>query len=149
MTCVKHITANFVGKVSDWESRSSAIECWVCTVVEYGINWKWKWKFYLASPCEILPIFNVTLVVFIPNFTATHAITSTNNSPTNKFMENCYGFEYENGCSNKDRCGWWIGNKELVNASLRFLWQMSCYWISINNWDWILESHPYGHTWNN
>ena len=28
--------------------------------------------------CEICPISNTTLVVFIPNFTATHAITYTN-----------------------------------------------------------------------
>ena len=34
-------------------------------------------NFYLASPREILPIFNATLVVCIPDFTATHAITST------------------------------------------------------------------------
>ena len=47
-----------------------------------------KCKFHSASPHEILlifnvtpvvfiPIFNATLVVFIPNFTATHTITST------------------------------------------------------------------------
>ena len=29
---------------------------------------------------KFIPISNTTLVVFIPNFTATHAITSTNNS---------------------------------------------------------------------
>jgi len=32
---------------------------------------------YLKSPRETLHVFNVTLVVFIPNFTATHAITIT------------------------------------------------------------------------
>ena len=31
-----------------------------------------------ASPREICPISNTTLVVFIPHFTATHAITYTN-----------------------------------------------------------------------
>ena len=30
---------------------------------------------HLASPHEICPISNTTLMVFIPNFTATHAIT--------------------------------------------------------------------------
>ena len=35
-----------------------------------------------ASPCEILSIFNATIVVFIPNFTATHVITSTNHNLT-------------------------------------------------------------------
>jgi len=39
-------------------------------------------------PREILPIFNATLVVFIPNFTTTHAIASyyhlIKNSPTVK-----------------------------------------------------------------
>jgi len=63
--------------------------------LEYGINWEqhgnsseiWDkyhsccienlWKFHSASPREILPILNARFVVFIPNFTATHAITST------------------------------------------------------------------------
>jgi len=35
-------------------------------------------KFHSAFPHEIYPHFQTTLVVFIPNFTATHAITSTN-----------------------------------------------------------------------
>ena len=35
-------------------------------------------KFHSASPHEIVPIFNVTLMIFILNFTATRAITSTN-----------------------------------------------------------------------
>ena len=34
-----------------------------------------KGKFRSALPCEIVPISNTTLVVFISNFTATHAIT--------------------------------------------------------------------------
>ena len=34
-------------------------------------------KFHSASPREIYPHSNTTLVIFIPNFTATHAITST------------------------------------------------------------------------
>ena len=34
-------------------------------------------EFHLAFPREILPIFNAILMVFIPIFTATHAITST------------------------------------------------------------------------
>ena len=35
-------------------------------------------KFHLASPREI---YHTTLMVFIPNFTATHSITSTNTIP--------------------------------------------------------------------
>ena len=33
-----------------------------------------------GSPREICPISNTTLVIFIPNFTATHAITYTNHT---------------------------------------------------------------------
>ena len=50
--------------------------------VKLGINTTLaalKMKISLSfKPHEMLPIFNATLVVFIPNFTATHAITSAN-----------------------------------------------------------------------
>ena len=48
--------------------------------MKFGINTTLvalKMESHSASPREILPIFNATLVVFIPNLTATHAITST------------------------------------------------------------------------
>ena len=59
-------------------------------VSEYGINMKWHGyrsenlatlvvlemgNFTGLQPHEIFPISNTTLVVFIPNFTATHDIT--------------------------------------------------------------------------
>ena len=55
------------------------IQVCMCTIVLYinRKNWDFPAKKYhqisfkAASPREILPIFNATLVVFIPNFTAT------------------------------------------------------------------------------
>ena len=58
---------------------------------EYGINSELAWvavKFGINTTSVVLemgivkfiPISNTTLVVFIPNFTATHAITSTYSS---------------------------------------------------------------------
>ena len=58
---------------------------------EYGINWGIAVKFEINTTSVVvemvnftrlrlvnfIPISNTTLVVFIPNFTATHAITST------------------------------------------------------------------------
>ena len=42
----------------------------------------------ISLPCEICPISNTTLMVFIPNFTATHAITYTNSTGSVQYFHN-------------------------------------------------------------
>ena len=73
MTACMVLTGNSMGSSEIWDKYHS------CCIG--------NGKFHLASPREIyphfrlvkfIPISNTTRVVFIPNFTATHAITSTN-----------------------------------------------------------------------
>ena len=35
--------------------------------LKFRLLLQWKWKFHSTLPCEILPIFNATLMVFIPS----------------------------------------------------------------------------------
>ena len=72
---------------------STKVKSMVLTWNSMGIAVKIRDKCYSccighsASPREICPISNTTLMIFIPNFTATHAITYVYLSYSSKFMK--------------------------------------------------------------